>query len=110
MTLTLDELGELKKSFYDLINYESSNPSEPIDPTTYIDSNGDNCLHIAAQRNDYRAVQLLVASRAIDVNSRGDMGCTALHYARANKYHEIEQILIDNGALDNIENDFGELP
>ncbi len=81
VNLNEDEINELKKSFEDLINYDSDEPTDSIDPLTYRAPDGDNCLHIAAFRGDIRSVQLLLKA-GLDVNQTGDMGYTALHYAK----------------------------
>ena len=55
--LSASELFELSVAFADLSNYESDDPTAPIDPLTYSTSDNDNCLHMAALRGDLRAVK-----------------------------------------------------
>ncbi|MCP4457226.1 MAG: ankyrin repeat domain-containing protein [Cytophagales bacterium] len=95
--LSKSEYDQLVGKFYYLVNYESSDPDTPIDPLTYIDSNGDNCLHIAAQLGDIETVQMLLKG-GIDVNSKGDMGYTALRYAKTKGFEKLMELLILNGA------------
>lgn len=109
MNLAKNELLELHKAFQDLINYESDDPTEPIDPLLYTDPGGDNCLHIAANRGNYRALELLLKA-GLDVNQIGDMGNTALHYAYMNEHEDIIHLLLEHGASVSIKNEFGKLP
>lgn len=106
MTLTEAEIQELQTKYSYLTNYEAEEPDAPIDPLTYVDSNGDTLLHIAAQRGDLRAIELLLRSGA-DVNRLGDMGNTALHYA---KVHDVARLLLKHGASADICNEFGQRP
>lgn len=107
--LTKNELDELKKSFSDLLNYDSEDPTEPIDPLTYHQPDGDSCLHIAALRGDCRAAELLLKA-GVDVNKLGDMGSTALHHAKRKGYDNLVNLLLENGASTDIKNAFGKLP
>jgi ankyrin repeat protein len=103
------ERTELASAFSDVINYDAEDPLAPIDPLTYRSPDGDSCLHIAAirgNRGNLRAVQLLV-SAGLDVNERGDMGYTPLHYART---PEVVAFLLQNGADPGIKNEFGNSP
>ena len=100
------ERAELASAFSDVINYGGDDPLAPIDPLAYRSPEGDSCLHIAAIRGDLRAVQLLVAA-GLDVNERGDMGYTTLHYART---PEVVEFLLQNGADPGIKNEFGRCP
>lgn len=109
MNLTNDEIAGIQQRYHYLTNYESDDPSSPIDPLTYSDSNGDYLLHIAAQRGDLRTVEILI-SAGMDVNQLGDMGCTALHYARQKGHKDVVDFLMTNGASTDIENDFGKTP
>lgn len=109
VNLTKAEIEELQRKYSYLVNYESDEPSEAIDPLTYVDSNGDHLLHLAAQRGDLRTVELLIRA-GLDVNRTGDMGCTALHYARMKKRDDVAEFLLGHGASESIRNDFGHLP
>lgn len=109
MNLDDNEIKWLKLAFRDLLNYESSDPDCSIDPLTYRDPGGDNCLHIAAYRGNSVAVQLLLKA-GLDVNSVGEMGSTPLHYASQKGHFGVVKILMANGALKDIHNKFGELP
>jgi ankyrin repeat protein len=97
----------LEKAFSDLLNYNADNPLQPIDPLTYLTPEGDSCLHIAALRGDLKAVMLLVDS-GVDVNLRGDLGNTPLHYAQKNSQDEVVKFLIRRGALPDLVNELGE--
>jgi ankyrin repeat protein len=109
LNLTDDEISELQKRYSYLTNYQASDLDEPIDPLTYVDSNGDGLIHIAAQVGDARTVELLLRA-GVDVNQLGDMGCTALHYSKMSHNEEVSHLLLLNGAATNIVNDFGKLP
>jgi ankyrin repeat protein len=104
--LSPSELAELRAAFADLINYESEDPFEPIDPLTYCAPDRDNCLHVAAQRGNLRAVELLIKA-GFDINKQGDMGYTPLHYA---KDPGVVAFLLAHGASPAIVSEFGTLP
>ncbi|CCF97526.1 ankyrin repeat domain-containing protein [Ralstonia solanacearum] len=106
MKLTKAENGELQEKYSYLTNYEAEDPDAPIDPLTYVDSNGDALLHIAAQRGDTRTVEVLLTA-GVDVNLLGDMGNTALHYAQT---VEMIHLLLAHGASAEICNEFGKPP
>jgi ankyrin repeat protein len=101
------EIREIQQKYSHLINYESDDIDFPISPARYVDSNGDHLLHIAARIGDLRTVDLLI-NAGMDVNLVGDMGCTALHYAKLKKHPEVAEFLISNGAITGIRNEFGE--
>ena len=67
----------------------------------------NSCLHIAAGRVSLRAVMLLVDA-GMNVNLRGDLSNTPLHYASNGKHDDIVEFLIDRGALPDLANEFGE--
>jgi ankyrin repeat protein len=97
MILDKAEYKELQDKYVHCINYESDDIDDPIDPFMYVDSNGDNCLHIAAYSSDLRAIELLIKG-GIDINSLGDMEQTALAYAKRKGDEEVVNFLIQNGA------------
>jgi ankyrin repeat protein len=107
--LTQREVEEIRANYSDLLNYQSEDTFEPIDPLTYLDSGGDALLHIAAMRGDIRTVSLLLDA-GIDPNITGDMGNTALHYACSEQHDGIVELLIAHGASMDIQNEFGSLP
>lgn len=106
MTLTQAEVQELQAKYSYLTNYEAEEPDAPIDPLTYVDSNGDALLHLAAQRGDIHTVVLLLRA-GIHVNQIGDMGNSALHYAQT---EEVARLLLSHGASVEICNEFGKRP
>lgn len=103
------EINELKKAFSYQLNYESDDPHDPIDPLTYRNPEGDSCLHIAAQKGDYRSVELLLKA-GLNVNELGDMGYTPLHYAKKWGHENVAKLLISHGASLSIRDEFGKLP
>ena len=107
--LTAGELAELRERYSYLVNYQTEDPDSPIDPLTYADSNGDHLLHIAAQRGDLRTVELLLDA-GVNIDQKGDMGCTALHYARLKRHEAVAELLLARGASSGLRNDFGRLP
>lgn len=111
MSLKLDSeaVAELQAKYDYLINYESSDPNEPIDPLTYVDSNGDSLLHIAAQLGDVRTI-LLLLNAGLDVNQAGDMGLTPLHCAYQGNHSSAVDYLLSHGASPGIRSEFGKLP
>ena len=109
MNLSESEIRELQKKYYYLTNYQSEDIDEPIEPLTYVDPTGDNLLHIAARLGDLRSVELLLKA-GLDVNQLGDMGYTALHYAKMKKHEDVCQLLLEHSASRNIRSEFGQLP
>lgn len=106
INLTKSEIEEIQRKYGYLVNYESNDPSEPIDPLTYTDSGGDHLLHIAAFRGDLHTVEVLVKI-GIDVNMRGELGCTPLHYARMGQHKDVIEFLIKRGAQPSLKNELG---
>ena len=104
--LSPSEQAELQVVFADLLNYDADDPTDAIDPLTYVASDGDTCLHVAARRGNLRAVQLLVKA-GLDVDRTGDMGSTALHCAST---PEVVAFLLASGASTEIKNEFGRYP
>lgn len=109
MKLSDAAIKTLQKKYDYLINYDSSDPTDPIDPLTYVDSNGDNLMHIAAQLGDEKTIALLVDAN-MDINQKGDMGSTVLHYAYNGKHLHLVEFLLAHGASAEIENEFGKRP
>ncbi len=107
--LTVDELARLQSAFDHLTNYESDDPTDPVDPLTYRSPDGDSCLHVAVILENLELVQLLIKG-GVDVNLVGDMGCTALHVATRRKNQEIIDLLLENGASTDVLDEFGKLP
>jgi ankyrin repeat protein len=105
----MDEIARkyLENAFSDLLNYDADDLLQPIDPLVYLTPEGDSCLHIAAGRGDLHAVKLLVEA-GMDVNLRGDLGNTSLHYARKHAHDDVVQFLISHGALPHLVNELGE--
>lgn len=109
MKIDSAKIKELQDKYHYLVNYESNDPNEPINPLTYIDSGGDNLMHIAAQLGDLGTISFLIGA-GLDVNKAGDMGSTALHYAYEGKHQEIIDFLLNHGASIELRNEFGKLP
>lgn len=107
MKLNPSEIAELQQRYSYLTNYaEGSSPDDPIEPLSYVDSNGDSLLHIAVQNNDLRSVELLLRAE-LPVNGLGDLGNTPLHYAASK---EMIDLLVGAGAAQDVRNEFGKLP
>lgn len=106
--ISVAELEELRDIVYSwhLINHESDDPCDEIDPITYVAPDGDTCLHSAAVSGEPRVVELLVKA-GLDVNQPGDMGMTPLHCAAT---PAIVAFLLANGARTDIVNLFGRSP
>lgn len=109
MSLDADELQTIRDRYPHLREYRSDDLDEPIDPLTFVDPTGDSLLHIAASAGDLDTVELLVRA-GIDVDQIGDMGCTALHYAKMKRREDVYSFLVANGASTMIRNEFGLLP
>jgi ankyrin repeat protein len=103
------EIHEIQYRYRHLVNYQETDPDAPIDPLTYVDSNGDHLIHIAARSGDLRTVKSLL-DEGVDPNLLGDMGCTPLHYARMEAKTDVADLLLSRGASPTIKNLFGDLP
>jgi ankyrin repeat protein len=106
LPLSATERAQLAEAFKYVTNYDSDDPTDPIDPVTYRAPDGDTCLHIAAMRGDAHSTALLIKA-GVDVNALGDMGSTPLHYADDPK---VVDLLLSAGAADNVINEFGQTP
>lgn len=104
-----EKIRRLESRFDDLINYDSDDPADAINPIEYMTPEGDNCLHIAVMRGDIESVRDLL-DLGLDINSQGDMGNTSLHYAIKFSQDEIYRLLISKGADRNIRNEFEQVP
>lgn len=109
MELTGDEIRKIQSEYRDLINYEDGDPTAPIDPMTYVDSNGDGLLHIAAAKGDAETIRTMLRAGA-NINQLGDMGMTPLHYAYESHQQDVIDFLIAGGASTDIRDEFGRLP
>jgi ankyrin repeat protein len=111
MSLRLDAeiTAEIQQKYFYLTNYESDDPTDAIDPLTYVDSNGDSLLHIAAQNGDATTIGLLLDA-GLDVNQLGDMYSTPLHYAHQGGHQQAIELLLSRGAATDICNAFGKVP
>lgn len=101
-----EKLDYLRQQFNDLLNYESDDPTDPIDPITYQTPEGDSCLHIAAMRGDAKSIQYLI-QMGLDVNSLGDLGNTPLHYACQFQKSSAASLLLSLGADPDARNELG---
>ena len=107
--LTPSAMAEIQSRYADLINYQSMDILDPIDPITYRDSGGDSLLHIAVLRRDARTTILLLEA-GLDPNIVGDLGNTPLHYTADGNCNEIADLLIKYGAKTDIKNELGNPP
>jgi ankyrin repeat protein len=106
MRLTDEQIASLQRAYSDLINYESADPTAPIDPATYRAPDGDRLIHIAALRGDADTVELLLAAGE-DINAAGDMGDTPAHYAAMGEHPQLFDFLLRRGADQSVTNEFG---
>jgi ankyrin repeat protein len=109
INLTQDNIEILQGRYSSLLNYKDDDVFAPIDPATYVDTNGDSLLHIAVLANDLDSVSILV-SAGFDVNYSGDLNNTPLHYAYKINSPEIIAVLEKAGARNDIFNLFGKIP
>ena len=103
------DVSQLQVKYYYLTNFESDDPSAPIDPIRYRDAGGDNLMHVAAQLGDLDTIKLLVEA-GMNIDEQGEMGFTALHIAYRRKQPAVVDFLLAHGASTKIENNFGKLP
>jgi ankyrin repeat protein len=106
MRLTDEQIASLQRAYSDVMNYQSEDPTAPIDPATYRAPDGDRLIHIAALRGDADSVELLLAAGE-DINAIGDMGDTPAHYAAMGKHRELYDLLLSRGADQSVTNEFG---
>jgi len=104
----LNEIKQTNTGKDCLLSDFSEDTEDQFNPLDY-EHDGDYFLHIAARSGDYRAVELILKA-GMDVNKLGDMGQTALHYAKQYKHEDIAQFLLKHGASTDIKNDFGSKP
>ena len=97
MPLTEDSIRKIQQKYGDLLNYGPNDPSEPIEPISYITPDGDTLLHIAAGRGDRETVDILL-SAGMNPSLKGDMGYTPLNYAADAGHSDIVDLLIKRGA------------
>lgn len=79
------------------------------DALTYIDSNGNNLLTLAAIKGNFQMVKLLIEN-GYSPNTCNNEGQTPLHFAIRHNYTRTINILIHNGADETVENKEGKLP
>jgi len=79
------------------------------DALTYIDSNGNNLLTLAAIKGNFQMVKLLIEN-GYSPNTCNHEGQTPLHFAIRHNYTRTINILIHNGADETVENKEGKLP
>ena len=111
MSLKLSDADvlQLQEKYSYLTNFQSVDPTAPIDPMNYCDAGGDSLLHIAAQLGDLNTVKLLVRA-GLKIDALGEMGFTPLHYAYQRKHVDIVAFLLKNGASQELMNYFGKVP
>ncbi len=79
---------------------------ELFDVNEHYSSHNDwTVLHFAVSSGNEKLVRMLVQEYNSDINSRDEIGRTALHYASAKGFHEMVSILIELGADVNIKDD-----
>mmetsp|Transcript_1204 Transcript_1204/g.2443 ORF Transcript_1204/g.2443 Transcript_1204/m.2443 type:complete len:179 (-) Transcript_1204:341-877(-) len=72
---------------------------EPKWMINYRDPDGFPALHVAVEYNFIKLVEFLIETAGVKINFIDRMGSTALDLARDMKYPEMEQLLLDRGAL-----------
>lgn len=65
-------------------------------------------LHLASSAGNLDDVKQICSKK--NINDKGDLGNTALHYACMMGHVEIVNFLLSKGANKNLENEFGETP
>lgn len=74
-------------------------------------SDGDTPFHLAAFDGAYDDVMIMLKLlKKHEVNLKGDIGNTALHYAVMNNHDSVAALLISHGANVNQKNDYGDRP
>ncbi|XP_067675639.1 uncharacterized protein [Haliotis asinina] len=67
-----------------------------------LDEEGDNCLHLTCRGGSVDIAKSLIAVD-MDINKRGEHGRTPLMYASYNGHEEIVKLLLEKGALPNLD-------
>jgi ankyrin repeat protein len=106
MNLIPGKKAELQNAYRDLVNYQSEDPTAPIEPLDYRNSDDDRLIHIAAHIGDLRTIEILLNAGA-DINAVGDMGLTAAHYAAMGQHRQVLDYIISRGADVMIVDEFG---
>lgn len=114
MRLSPHQVSWLQHAYDGLGNYEDGvlvdgNPLDPINPEKWQSPEGDRLIHVAAQRGDLAAVELLV-NAGEDVDAIGDMGQTPAHYAATQLEGSVFEFLIKRGASTEVVDEFGNTP
>lgn len=65
-------------------------------------------FHFACRNGLIEDVKAMLEFPGLDINVRGDIGCTALHEAVSGKWQDVVGLLISKGANKYIKNDYGE--
>ncbi|QWT22430.1 ankyrin repeat domain-containing protein [Bacillus sp. NP157] len=66
-------------------------------------------LHIASRSSDLAQVAALI-NLVANINARGDLGYTPLHYTALEGHWQIAEMLVGHGAKTGEKNEFGETP
>jgi ankyrin repeat protein len=82
-------------------------PQQPQSRSTIGDR---NALHEEARRGDAAGLHRLIVTQDVDLNWADALGRTALHYAAANGYLEVVEVLLDAGAQVNPSDNDGFTP
>lgn len=109
INLNQEQTEILRGRYSSLLNYKAEDIFSPIDPATYVDTNGDSLLHIAVLSNDLDSLAMMVAA-GFDVDLLGDLNNTPLHYAYRINNQEMIDLLKSAGARQDIVNMFGKIP
>lgn len=64
------------------------------------DSTGNSLLTYAVTYNQFEVVKCLVEQFRMDINQRNMFNHTPLYFARINGFEEIEEFLVQNGAIE----------
>jgi ankyrin repeat protein len=84
-------------ALFNRLNQRETFDRDLFDDVNATNGDDENALHLAAHRNDLEAARLLIEA-GINIDQRGDLGRTPLHYAVSFGHRDMVLLLIESGA------------
>lgn len=100
-----DNLEATLSAFRQLAMFEDCEVGGPESPVM----DGDTPLHVAAMEGDLKVVELFIPF-VKNIDLRGGIGSSTLHYAVRWGHPEVAKLLLRHGAEINLRDDYGDTP